>query len=595
MLNADPDAPLPSARAAWTTLALGIALGWTCFAATALWMHGPTPLPRGALLAGAALAAALAAVAWWPATRAQRSSALALTVLLAALTWMSTAILVNLSFYLRVPVDLVGFYETQYLTDIIRWRTHQPLYGEPLDNNSCVYTPLAQIVTSTLAELVGRANSIPTLRTISFGQVFVAAAFAAAGVDALVRHFLRAQSYAWRAVWIAASFLALLCVATDPVFNQNVHQLHPDALTLSLSTAAFWLCARDLRKPSLLNALAMAALPAVGFWAKQSLLIWGALFGAQLLLGGRARRRDFAVYAVVSIALLAASLTLLRSIGGPFTFFWTVDALARKHVTLSRSLGNLSGAGVYVALSLIAGFALAWRSRERVALVMWLGGMLLLCVEGYTSGFAYQSNHMGPGVMIASAWSLAALVWAWQGIAQVDDTRERGARFALAAAALVLVLAGLGLVREPRSSVPTTLGAYIAAIESEFVGVEPERLLLDRGAWPCLSRNQVMKDRTNTVAVHVGDNQELDHAALAGTLQRIRTRAYDKILVWFLDEGSGYDYGKRGSGIKDALLENYTEVRRIPGVKVTTWWPPHMLAEVSVLVPRGEASAPSDR
>ena len=156
---------------------------------------------------------------------------------------------------------------------------------------------------------------------------------------------------------------------------------------------------------------------------------------------------------------------------------------------------------------------------------------------------------------------------------------------------VVLLFGALGLVREPRSQVPADFDRYVADIEAEFRGVAPEKVLLDNGTWVYLKDNVLMKDRSSPVSLHAGKNQpEINHAALADTIKRIEQRSYDKILVRqiFTDQ-SAYDYQDRGSGVKAAILANYVEVRRIPGVQgIREWWPVHMIAEVSVMVPNGE-------
>jgi hypothetical protein len=71
-------------------------------------------------------------------------------------------------------------------------------------------------------------------------------------------------------------------------------------------------------------------------------------------------------------------------------------------------------------------------------------------------------------------------------------------------------------------------------------------------------------------------------------LGRIRTRHYEKILVRDLNSPQFlYDYGlwPRSSGVRQALLENYVEVRRIPKVVGDPDDPP-WFRDISVLVPR---------
>jgi hypothetical protein len=154
---------------------------------------------------------------------------------------------------------------------------------------------------------------------------------------------------------------------------------------------------------------------------------------------------------------------------------------------------------------------------------------------------------------------------------------------------VVLLFGGLGLVREPRDPVPADFSRYIADIEKEFQGVGPEKVLMDTGTWIYLREKVLMKDRSAPISVHLGMNRrELDHDVLVETIRRIESRGYEKILAREVETpNSWYDFDDRGSGVRDALLRNYREVRRIPGVRgIQHWWPRHLVAEVSVLVPR---------
>ena len=49
--------------------------------------------------------------------------------------------------------------------------------------------------------------------------------------------------------------------------------------------------------------------------------------------------------------------------------------------------------------------------------------------------------------------------------------------------------------------------------------------------------------------------------------EHVQAHLSERILVRDLDNGSPYDFQRRGSGISAALAEHYVEVRRIPGVE----------------------------
>ena len=173
------------------------------------------------------------------------------------------------------------------------------------------------------------------------------------------------------------------------------------------------------------------------------------------------------------------------------------------------------------------------------------------------------------------AFRLATDQRTWSGLAQGSFV-----------AGLLLLVAGLGLTRDPKNGVPADTGRYIAAIEREFDGMDPRDVLLDRGNWVYVADTVLMMDRASSVQLWVGKNQPtITRELLVGTIERFQERRYRRILVRNLDGGSPYDYESRGSGVRDALLANYREVRRIKGVEVERWWPSLLLADISVLEP----------
>lgn len=544
----------------------------------------------GALL----LAAAGVLAAWALRTRPARAAgewALALVPMTATILAVFTVY--GLSFYVRFPADFLGFWEGDYLNDLLEWRAGLPLYGPVQDNTSSVYTPGAQLLTYGIGRLAGVELSVVGLRTIQFSYVFVAALVATSATDLLARRFLSPQEYAARPLWLAAWFPLLVLVCLERDFNLNVHTLHPDSFTLLLSAGAFWLLARHALRPSPLVVVGMALLPAVGFWAKQSLVIWLVLFGGYLFLAGR-RWRELVLFGALAPIFLAVSIAVLFRVGGPDTQYWVFGILGGKAVGLARSANAFLAAGGFVALSLAGLCLLVLRDRTWPALLLWLVPFGLLLLQCYTTGIGWQKNHLGPGVLMAACFGLAALPRLWHRISLVPDRPVRAATQLAFGLGVGLVAPGLGLVREPKNKLPPEALAQVRAIEQEFEGMDARRVLLDRGSWVYVRDGVIMKDRASSVQLHLGANSpRMNLEAIQSTLARIRARAYDKILVRTFPQGNPYDWHSRGSGIPEALAEHYVEVRRIPGVpEVDEWWPKRLLAPIAVLVPRPD-SAPA--
>ena len=213
---------------------------------------------------------------------------------------------------------------------------------------------------------------------------------------------------------------------------------------------------------------------------------------------------------------------------------------------------------------------------------------MVMAIQAYTSGIGFQVNHMGPGVVMAGCWFMVSLVRVWPTRSESDPRWRYPVVQAGAAAIVVLLLTGMGFVREPRRAVPEDLDRYIAEIEREFQDLPADQVLMDVGSWIYLREGVLMKDRSGPVSLHVGANQpEINRAALAPTIARIESRQYRRILARELDTPrTAYDFQDRGSGVKAAMLQHYRIVRRIPGVSVSRWWPRHMIADIVVLEPR---------
>jgi hypothetical protein len=244
---------------------------------------------------------------------------------------------------------------------------------------------------------------------------------------------------------------------------------------------------------------------------------------------------------------------------------------------------------------------LAWflvvlrRGTTRPLAALLLASVGLFLAEAYTSGIGFTPNHLGPGVVLAAMWGMLALTSAWpEGGTPGGSWRAIGVRTALVAVPL-FYLGGMGLVQEPRNPIPRDLARYVADIDAEFRGVPAAEVLLDMGSWPYLEAGVVMKDRADPVALHAGVNQStINHPMLAETIARIRARTYRRILARNIEgDLTPYDFQRRGTGVREAILEEYHIVRRIPAVAgVSRWWPHFLLSEVVVLEPNGPAGAP---
>lgn len=490
--------------------------------------------------------------------------------------------------YIRLPVDLLSFAESPFLNQILKIRQGLPLFTPPQDNNSYPYTPGAEFLTYFISWFILRSDSIPTFRAVQFSYVILAAILATSASDNLAKRILAKHEYRMRPLWLAIWLSFLFLVATDPRFNLYTHSLHNDGLALLISVLAFWLIVRHSLIPRRWQVVLMAILPALGFLVKQSLMIWLVIFVFYLLFGAKyswKRLMFFSFGSLICIALVIGGSYLIW--GEPFRY-WIFEALGQKQISFLRDFKNLFDAGIYAVMGLVGGWVLVNRRDSRVPLVLWICWLLLFGTEIYTSGFAFQRNHIGPGIVIAACWFFVALVKFWAGFTREESRWRLGISETVAISSVILVFGALGLVREPINPIPADFYRYIDSIEAEFNDLAPEKVLMDTGTWIYFSENVLMKDRSAPISVHVGSNQpDISFEMLSDSISRIENKTYDKILARQLDTGeTWYDYQDRGSGVKEAILENYHIVRRIPAVQgIQNWWPVHLIEEILVLEP----------
>ncbi|MFN8666684.1 MAG: hypothetical protein U0164_05725 [Gemmatimonadaceae bacterium] len=503
---------------------------------------------------------------------------------------LALAALYQVSFYLRIPVDLLSFAESPYITDIIKLREGLPLYTPVADNNSYPYTPGSQLLTYAIGSAFGHGTDIAFLRHVQFCYVLLASLIAGLVADGMAQLLIPQERRGSRGLWLACCASLLFLVALDPRFNNFVHSLHNDGLAMLISMSAAWLAVSHARGARRWHLVAMALLPALAFLVKQNQLMWAGLFAIYLWFEGTTPKRWVLAYGVAAgvlgVAVMGGSVLVL----GENFRYWIFGALGDKQVSLARSVLHLIWAGLYLTFGLLALVRFVLPGRSRAATALWLMTGTMFALTTYTSGLGWTANHMGPAMMLATAWFLVVARDAWPDGA--GSGWEALVAPAAAAGVVLAVMGGLGVVRLPRNEVSPDLPRYIAAVNREFEGMDPATVLLDNGSWPYLAKGIVMKDRSSPVTLHATNNQSfINRPALAETIQRIKERRYRRILARLIDtDQSPYDFHDRGSGVKSAILENYQIVRRIPGVEgVQVWWPLNLLAEVVVLEPRSAA------
>ncbi len=484
----------------------------------------------------------------------------------------------------RFHADILLWSESGFLADVLKLSVGYPLYSSPADLTSSIYTPGAPMLSGLLAGLLGRSTDVPTLRMIQVGYVVAAAVVGAwtAGRLLMVEDRPdRRVSLRVAVLWVAV----LVLVGANTITNPFTFLLHNDALSLLVSVVAYACLVGYAGSGHRRWLVAMAVIPAVGFWVKQSLGIWAPFFVVYLLVFDRRLRWPaVAAFTLAAFGGIGAAVGLGWLLWGPNFRYWVVTVLGGHPFSVLRSILHLLDAWVYLA-ALMVGAVVLVRSRLVGRLAgLWLVATGLLLVEAYTSGIAWMRNHMGPGSLLAAIWLLAAATR--QPALLADGTAPAGLRWMRHGAAAVLallVLNGFGAIRVPTSVVPADVTRYAGAIEHQFQGLPPDRVLLDFGTWLYAPEGIVMKDR----AAAIGDAGYSETADVSGIMDRIRHQYYRKILVRaYHGREFAYDQGlwRHPSGIRDSLGRYYREVGEIPRVQGGTRLPP-WFDTISVLTP----------
>jgi len=307
--------------AASTAIRIAVGMGTLVLAAPAAWLasraHAIFPDPERAVtsLAAAYLLLLFVPCGIYLAYRGARAEARR-----AALVFVLTALLLMCGIWLYAtwpaivfPADILIWSESDFVNDVIKFRSGYPLYTDPRNNESFVYPPGSQLLTYGLAWLLGKPLSIPAYRSIQLFYVLLAVGVALACQHRIARmaaHRSGEESYLWPA--LAAPFLLL--AATNPLTNAFTVNLHNDALALLVSSLGCYISLgyAETRRRRFL--VAMILLPAAGFAVKQSLLVWLPLFLVQVagFDSPRSWRR------ILLLAAAGSAAALLTIAGGYF-------------------------------------------------------------------------------------------------------------------------------------------------------------------------------------------------------------------------------------------------------------------------------------
>ena len=495
------------------------------------------------------------------------------------------------SFYLMFPADIFIWSESDYVNDILKFRQGYPIFSAEINNESFTYVPGSQLVTYFFAWLAGEPTSVSAYRVIQVLYTFLSALVAFLCCRRLVKSsFPEANqivnSSVWGVIWLTGLFL----IATNSITNDFTHLLHNDALAQLVTVTAYWLLLEyDATKDKRILWL-MVLIPALGFWVKQSLIIWAAFYCAYLLVFAQPRSYKRLIwFGLAAFSGIIISFAIGYMLWAENFIYWAFTVLGKHGVSPLRSFRHLLDIWFYFAIGLLGGLVLLQKVEAKKLLGPWLIWLALISTQTYTSGVAWMLNHIGPGCLIAGVWFWAAATDVWT--RAVDGEIKSAGKIQWLRALICLVVIcllfnGLGTVRIPVQPFSNDAYRYINEIEREFAGQSSERILLDVGTWVYLPEAVVMKDR----APSIGERGWSQTGDFSGILNRFEQKYYKKILVRNLhspDFWYDHEIWSRSSNIRQTLLENYKEIGTIKAVQgLSPNEMPYGFNEISILVPK---------
>jgi hypothetical protein len=307
---------------------------------------------------------------------------------------------------IRFPYDLYFWPESPFLTNLMKLDHHQPVYTNPADGNSFVYSPGLEYLCFAILKPFGLELDIRFCRLVSVALGLLASGFGALAVNRLVRSCVsvarpRLFFFAtWGLIWLVLSknFLA------DIDHPDNLHAFH--------ATFIFWLSFLALETRRFGVAVLTMLVAGVGVFTKQteSLSVAGPALVFAIYNPWGWRR--WLLLAAVGAVMLAISVHLLWL--PPYAKFWTLDLLRHQKIWPTRSYLMLNDIlymdrGVLLCLTFFA-LPCIWalRNAARRYFICWL------CIGFFTVSpnvLAYlKTMGIWNNLIIFQIWMIM-LVW----------------------------------------------------------------------------------------------------------------------------------------------------------------------------------------
>jgi hypothetical protein len=506
------------------------------------------------------------------------------------LFWMVIlfAVILAVETTLRIPFpwDMYFWAESPFMTNMLKLHNHLPIFTDPADGNSFVYSPGLEYLTFAVLKPLGLELDVRYCRLVSTLLGLMAAGFGAMAVSRFARSaFTAAKSKlffvaTWSVIWLVLSknFMA------DITHPDNLHAFH--------ATLVFWLTLTALETRRLGLAALTVMVAGLGVFAKQTNAL--ALLGPLLAFAIRNPWgwRQWLLLLPLGGLILGISVYLLwlPHYARFFTFdlpahqgFWPTKlyAMITDFLTMDRAL--------LAFLAFIAVLSL-WhlRGQARPYLVCWCSVGLFSVLP---ATLAYlKSMGIWNNLIIFQVW-FVMLVWPFFGILlewlAVARPTESDGHFAgwdirVIPGAIAVLAVGFLVLLFPMK-LPPRYGyyAYGRAIESAVrADLQAGRKVLVSHGTEFLIRSgdtTVPRDRANSI-LEMNWGEVGNFSAMR---ERIKGRYYDRI---YLIMGDWY-----GPQLLDSIGRNYVVDRIVPAPAYTArhiYGYSEMMEDCRILSPR---------
>jgi hypothetical protein len=492
----------------------------------------------------------------------------ALLLLIALAIICLTATLVQIGRRIVFPYDLLVWADDYVLSELLKLRTGEPLYGPYADVNSFVYAPGVPLLHHLLLRPFGLDISLLHNRLLSQAWLVCAVVLGTIASRSIDEQPSMLAGPNRTAFTLLTGLLLLLAGYSNPIADS----MHPGNLELVVLSAAAIAAAHWPSLTHRKRLLCALLLPGLAMCAKQTGVSLALAFAAIAMLSGGALRERIQV-AVAAAVSIGATLALLQVMTGGTFWQWGFTIPTRQPLewwrlplvpkwawrTISPLLVLLTLAALHVrGRRSDDAFQSGWLRVATIPLAYLPFGML-----GYVKTLG-GINNFGAPVFFAVILVLPVLRWVF---ARAEHT---------APWLLLVAIAGAQLwLWRPFRRVPTPAdyahGRQICEVITQGMRCG-ERVMLDQGvacvahAWmggldksgsppPGDLARHVPLDRANSWA-------ELVFAGLENateTEQRIESGFYDVIIHHH------WNPGYYSESVRETMKDNYKVYRVVPG------------------------------